>query len=407
MASVLRFGASKLLARNSLAVLCKPTSGTNGAVIQAAFISGKALRVTDNTRPPPYPYETKRFTLFDAIFENTTHRFDENSKIIVVEGPIASGKTKFAKALAEDLDMIYLPAVTMDAEYVNEYGYDCRQLDPILPEACKSYDVKNFCENPHHENCANYQILMYKHRFSQYVDALAHLFSTGQGIIMERCVYSDHIFLETMYNAGYISKAARQTYYDIRTATQGELLLPHLCIYLDVPAAAVKDKIQKRGIPYEVNSKVFTMNYLSSIEHMYKQQYLKELSQYANILVYDWTDEGDVEVVIEDIERLSFDRTSKDDMKFRDWEFWNESHVNQTRREYADNKLRLLTLFDIADCDAPELHYNGEDHQKLLEAWQNAPGNKYMKGYNADQGDTGLRWKFCPDWRDYRSKDFD
>jgi hypothetical protein len=28
----------------------------------------------------------------------------------------------------------------------------------------------------------------------------------GQGVVLERCVYSDFVFLETMHNAGYVSK---------------------------------------------------------------------------------------------------------------------------------------------------------------------------------------------------------
>lgn len=208
--------------------------------MQVALISGKALRVIEKKKPAPYPYETKRFTIWDSLFDKTLSRIDENSKIIVVEGPIASGKTAFAKELAAELGMRYMPAITMDAHYINSYGYDLRQLDPQLPVSCQSYDVKNFCENPHHLNCANYQILMYYYRYGQFIDALAHLMSTGEGVVMERCAYSDVIFLEAMYKAGYISKAARETYHDIKDNTLPELLLPHLIVYLDVPVPIVK-----------------------------------------------------------------------------------------------------------------------------------------------------------------------
>lgn len=191
-------------------------------------------------RPAPYPYDTKTFTRWDAMFDSTMARMDENSKVILVEGPIATGKTAFANALAEDLGMKCFPAVDMDMEYINDYGYDCRQLDPQLPDTCKSYDVKDFCKNPNGLNCANYQILMYKHRYGQYIDALAHLFSTGQGVVLERSCYSDVIFLEAMYKSGYISKLARETYHDLVGLTLPRLRLPHLVVYLDVPATSVK-----------------------------------------------------------------------------------------------------------------------------------------------------------------------
>lgn len=43
-------------------------------------------------------------------------------------------------------------------------------------------------------------------RYNQYIDALAHVLSTGQGVVLDRCVYSDFVFLEAMFSQGYISK---------------------------------------------------------------------------------------------------------------------------------------------------------------------------------------------------------
>lgn len=146
----------------------------------AACISGSALRDKSKARPAPFPYKTKSYNFWRAwLQDTTTHRFDENSKIIVVEGPIAAGKSAFAKSLAEDLDMLHMPEVTMDNLYINSYGYDLRKLDPELPVSARSYDEKNFCTEPNHENTANFQIIKYKLRYSQYVDALAHLMNTG------------------------------------------------------------------------------------------------------------------------------------------------------------------------------------------------------------------------------------
>lgn len=41
------------------------------------------------------------------------------------------------------------------------------------------------------------------------MDALAHLLSTGQGVVLDRCVYSDFVFAEAMASQGYISKAGK------------------------------------------------------------------------------------------------------------------------------------------------------------------------------------------------------
>jgi NADH dehydrogenase (ubiquinone) 1 alpha subcomplex subunit 10 len=70
--------------------------------------------------------------------DKTSHRFDENTKIIVIEVPIVAGKSAFAKSLAEDLDMLHMPEVTIDAVYINDYSYDFRKLDPQLPAPTRS-----------------------------------------------------------------------------------------------------------------------------------------------------------------------------------------------------------------------------------------------------------------------------
>ena len=53
-------------------------------------------------------------------------RFDENSKLIVVDGADCIGKSKFAKELAEELEFMYFEEPNMDMVYVNPYGVDIR-----------------------------------------------------------------------------------------------------------------------------------------------------------------------------------------------------------------------------------------------------------------------------------------
>lgn len=79
----------------------------------------------------------------------------------MVEGPLASGKSKFAKELAEELEMLYIPEANMDMIFINPYGYDMRKLDPQMPESAKSFDVKDFCKNPSHILAGQLQIRMY------------------------------------------------------------------------------------------------------------------------------------------------------------------------------------------------------------------------------------------------------
>ncbi|KAG8288128.1 NADH dehydrogenase [ubiquinone] 1 alpha subcomplex subunit 10, mitochondrial [Homalodisca vitripennis] len=359
-------------------------------------ICGKTLRDPDVKRPPPFPYKEKRYTMLRSWFDRTTHRFDENSKIIVVDGAVASGKSAVAKQLAEELDMLYMPEANMDMIYINPYGYNMRQLDPQLPESCQSFDTRDFCLNPNHLNAAGLQLMLYRLKFAQYIDALAHVMNTGQGVVLDKSCYSDFAYIEAMAKEGFISKAARSVYYDVKRHTIDELMRPHLAIYLDVPVDKVQEKIKKRGRPHEQNSKALSASFLTTLEEAYKRQYLKEVSAHSELLIYDWSDGGDVEVVVEDIERIDFDKYTVYDQKLKDWRLHKEQAWSDKRMIYTDQKQWLMNFFNVPRLDCPELLIDGNDMMKFTEVWYKAPGMRYEKGYNESMGDTGILMRIFP-----------
>lgn len=61
------------------------------------------------------------------------------------------------------------------------------------------------------------------------------MLSTGEGVVLERSVYSDIVFLETLYRQKLITKVSYKGLHDVRNNSLHELLQPHLVIYLDVP----------------------------------------------------------------------------------------------------------------------------------------------------------------------------
>lgn len=80
MASVLRFGGRhlvKLTEQNLLNIRkYQPT------LQQVCFISGKTLRGSQKlVKAKPYDYKNKGYNVLNAIFDKTTHRMDENSKV--------------------------------------------------------------------------------------------------------------------------------------------------------------------------------------------------------------------------------------------------------------------------------------------------------------------------------------
>lgn len=150
--------------------------------VQSASITSKENRDPDIKKPAPWPYKTKKFTYHRGFFEGTLKRFDENTKVIVVDGNIGAGKSSFAKQLADAFDMVYFPEPTMDRYLVSPYGFDLRTIDELLPPSFKCCDINTFYTNPYHQNVAKFQHKMFMLRLEQYLDALSHLLNTGNCI---------------------------------------------------------------------------------------------------------------------------------------------------------------------------------------------------------------------------------
>lgn len=160
--------------------------GAGNVTTQVAFISSKRVREEMGIkRPPPFPYDRKKYGILRSLFDSTIARFDDNTKIVVVDGNIAAGKTSFARKLAEELDMRYVHEPDVGQKYINAYGYDLRMMDPELPESAKSFDLKKFYKNPNHENAAAFQFDMFVIRFEFYVDSLCHLLNTGKTLFIK------------------------------------------------------------------------------------------------------------------------------------------------------------------------------------------------------------------------------
>lgn len=56
-------------------------------------------------------------------------------------------------------------------------------------------------------------------------------------------------------------------------------------------------------------------------------------SVHSELLIYDWSDGGDVEVVVEDIERIDFDKYTIYEDKMKDWRLPNEQAWSDARMQ--------------------------------------------------------------------------
>jgi len=386
--------------------LCKMSSKLYGSVLVVAGqsqqfavrgIASKTMRhriETVTPKPAPFPYKEKSYNFLRALVDYpTTSRMDENSKLIVVDGPPTSGKGALAKELADELDMAYFDAPTIAKTLFNNYGYDLRKLDSKLPEDCRSYDESDFLKNPKTVKAARMQIKMFQLHFQNYVDALAHILNTGQGVVMNRSVYSNFVFLEAMVANGFVSRNVQSYYYRMKNNALFLLWRPHLVIYLDVPVDEVRSRIEARNRPFEKDSPATTTAYLQSLDNAYKQEFLKNMSTHSELLVYDWAVPSNVETVVEDVERIDFEQYGKHDSKLEDWRRIDEWEWNNSRRMFSNEQETLMQYVNIPAVSCPEILINGEDMKVYDRVMMDAPGNKYAKGYNADAGDDGILFK--------------
>uniref|UniRef100_A0A1E1X7V4 NADH dehydrogenase [ubiquinone] 1 alpha subcomplex subunit 10, mitochondrial n=1 Tax=Amblyomma aureolatum TaxID=187763 RepID=A0A1E1X7V4_9ACAR len=361
-------------------------------------------------KPKPFPYETKTMRSWHFLFDSTLSRFDENTRMIVVEGNIGSGKSALAKTIAEEFELKHFEEPSLDQLYVDDYGFDYRNLDHLLPPSCRSCDIKRFYQDPHNINVAVMQLHMYMLRFERHVDALVHMLNTGQGVVLERSCYSDFVFADTMHKFGYISNNALKMYHKCRHYSLPDLLKPHLVIYLDVPSDILLQRIRERNRPEEVNSKVLTKAYLDEIESLYKHNYLRSVRKETELLMYDWSHFGDTEMVLDDIERIDFEGYLADPYgpMMADWrkidDVWNDYRYELTaEKDLVLNRL-LMDLFD-----APELFRSGEDEEVMLDVIEkfNKERQQYEKGFNKQLGDKWVLFKTkVSNWERMRMKPF-
>lgn len=345
-------------------------------------------------RVKPWNYTKWGYNSFFALFDGTTKRFNDNSKLICIEGPPALGKTKLAEELADELDMKYIPGISMEDFYINKYGYDLRELDHLFKHPkLVSFDEKKFAQNPTGQDGGVDRMVttLFYIRFRKYIEALAHIFNTGQGVVMEKSVYSDYVFVDTAYEMGWLDRTTRIYLNKIKKQMLFPLLRPHLILYLDAPVDVVQSKIRARAAtthPWEKNSPVYENTaYLNLLYEDKFKSYIKAASANSRVLMYDWSEGGDTEVVVEDIERLNLDYFDKYDPLCKDWRMHKEENYTRKRLEVTDVEWNLRN--SVTDYyRAEKLVLTPEESIEFQSQAFKVPGNRHMWGLNATMGES-------------------
>lgn len=132
--------------------------------------------------PAPWPYRTKRYRWYHSTLnlDKTIWRINENSKVILVEGNIGVGKSTFAKDLADQLGMLYVPEPNFSDYYDFAIGFDLRKYKDVLPFTAQHFEIEEFYNDPNNWHTGSMQCNKYIARWVKYIESLVHLFSTGK-----------------------------------------------------------------------------------------------------------------------------------------------------------------------------------------------------------------------------------
>lgn len=197
---------------------------------------------------------------------------------------------------------------------------------------------------------------MYRARFAQYMEALVHLFNTGQGVVIERCPQGDFVWAKAMNKMGFLADDAMEFHKYLRRETIWELKRPHLVIWLDIPPEESLKRIKKRNIDYEANSKAMSLEYLETLDEFNKEQFLPEIANHAELLMYDWSEGGqEVDLVIEDLEKLNYDAYEKRGERMEDWRYYHHSDFDNWRRYYTNMPWMSWRHFNQPNYDYPSV----------------------------------------------------
>ncbi|XP_066136921.1 NADH dehydrogenase [ubiquinone] 1 alpha subcomplex subunit 10, mitochondrial [Saccopteryx bilineata] len=306
--------------------------------------------------------------------DTTTKKLTATSKVITVDGNICSGKSKIAKTIAEKLGMKHFPEAGI--HYADSTTGDGKPLDVRFSGNCS---LEKFYDDPKSNDGNSYRLQswLYASRLLQYADALEHLLSTGQGVVLERSIFSDFVFLEAMYKQGFIRRQCVSHYNEVKKVTACQYLPPHVVIYIDVPVPEIQSRIQQKGDPHEMK---VTAAYLQDIENAYKTTFLPEMSEKCEVLQYSAKEAQDAEKVVEDIEYLKCEKGP--------WLEQSDRTFHHLRMLVQD-KLQVLNYTTIP-VYLPEITIGAHQSDRVFQEFLELPGRKYSPGYNADVGDTWI-----------------
>ncbi|XP_054767904.2 NADH dehydrogenase [ubiquinone] 1 alpha subcomplex subunit 10, mitochondrial-like isoform X1 [Lytechinus pictus] len=356
-------------------------SNSNLAVLRQTFLVGATVKGSCSLHlNQPSRNKGTNSILGNFFGYKFFDRFDERSKIVVLDGNIGAGKTKLAKGLADQLGMKYMKEATIHYFDEKELG-EGKKYDDKFMGSCslERFYADPFAKDGH---SFRFQLAMYAVRFVQYADALQHLLETGQGVVLERSVYSDSVFMEAMFKMGYFRRECYDYYNEVQKISLYRLKPPHCVIYMDTPVSDLIDNVKSRGLEYEQNIPV---EYLEALEEEYKHKFLPAMQETSEVMVYDKNAPRDVERVVEDFDMLKFEHLP-----------WNEMTDDNFDKLYrfVRDKRRVAQCMWMPKY-LPEITFGAEQFNELTVEFEekHSVGKGYAPDLNPDQPFSKLFFK--------------
>lgn len=360
------------------------------AAVSASCLQQKRLLTSDphkladirdlvqTNKPWPHRWFPGVFQTYDRARE----RLNENSKIIVVDGPPAVGKTEVAKGLAKAFEMKFVPDVSCDDLFKLENGFDLRELNDQLPLHLQFADFESLYKQPDPSKLPGIgrtHILLYRARYLRYAEAMSHVLNTGQGCVMVGGVHQEIAYARLLWKLKYFPREVYNYYRVMRDNSIVELWKPHVIVHYDAPVSMLRERINERNAPGEVNSPVFTDEYIQNIRAEIKRNHF-DLRRNVEILKFDARG-LDMDIMVEKLEMLNLTPDILFDEMLEDWKVQFTEDYDMVRM-IVSNKRTLTKILGYAGPLYSKANISEEDARAFRKVVHKHPMVKY-KGTGA------------------------
>ena len=195
------------------------------------------------------------------------------AEMLIIEGLIGVGKTTLSDNLGKELNYRVMHGSVDDNPYLEKFYQDPKRY------------------------ALEMQFWLMSRRFAMHREAIEHIWSTGQGVIMDRSIYGDAIFAKKNFQDGNIDETGYSNYLAMRDVMFRHLMVPQICLYLAADVNICQTRIAGRQRTCESN---IPTEYLLGLNKLY-QNLLEELrAKGSRVLTIDWNTFKDTsEVLIE------------------------------------------------------------------------------------------------------------